>query len=153
MHHKVNCWQALHHRPINTIASTSVVSHQSTCTRYEFPGRFAQFHPSSTLLILDRGFYDFGFFVRLINKSISLLGSNPMQRLKLSEFWVPTTRSRFVCFKTGDKTNHCYGCASSKSAKVKQCMVTSPQCRPTSSSTVCRCWLRTTVANWRGFHC
>jgi len=38
-----------------------VVSHQSTCTRYEFPGRFAQFHPASTLLILDRGFYDFGF--------------------------------------------------------------------------------------------
>jgi len=47
-----------------------------------------------------------------------------MQRLKLSEFWVPTTlRDRLICFKTGDKTNHCYGCASSKSAKVKQCMV------------------------------
>ena len=39
-------WQALYcHRPINTIASTSVVSHQSTRTRYEFPCRFAQFHP------------------------------------------------------------------------------------------------------------
>jgi len=68
-------------------------------------------------------------FVRLIAKQVDFITRiKSMQRLKLSEFWVPTTRSETVCFKTGDKTNHCYGCASSKSAKVKQCMVTSPQC-------------------------
>jgi len=34
--------------------------HTNPLARYEFPGRF-EFHPTSTLLILDRGFYDFGF--------------------------------------------------------------------------------------------
>jgi len=119
-------------------------SHQS-CTRYEFPGRFAQFHPASTLLILDRGFYDFGFCA--LNCQTSRFHySDQIQCSVWSwanfEFRLHAW-DRLICFKTGDKTNHCYGCASSKSAKVKQCMVTSPQCS-TSSSTVCRCWpLRT----------
>jgi len=82
-------------------------------------------------LILDRGFYDFGFFVRLIAKQVDFItriksnAAFEVERILSSDY---TLRDRLICFKTGDKTNHCYGCASSKSAKVKQCMVTSPQC-------------------------
>jgi len=113
-----------------TIASTSVVSHQSTCTRYEFPGRFAQFHPC---LDLDSRPWvlRLWIFVRLIAKQVDFItriksnAAFEVERILSSDY---TLRDRLICFKTGDKTNHCYGCASSKSAKVKQCMVTSPQC-------------------------
>jgi len=102
--------------------------HTNPLARYEFPGRFAQFH-------LPRPFdsrpwvYDFGFFVRLIAKQVDFItriksnAAFEVERILSSLH----ARDRLICFKTGDKTNHCYGCASSKSAKVKQCMVT-PQC-------------------------
>jgi len=68
-------------------------------------------------------------FVRLIAKQVDFItriksnAAFEVERILSSDY---TLRDRLICFKTGDKNNHCYGCASSKSAKVKQCMVTSP---------------------------
>jgi len=83
----------------------------------------------ATLLILDRGFYDFGFFLRLSKVDfITRIKSNAafeVERILSSDY---TLRPFDLLQNRWHKTNHCYGCASSKSAKVKQCMVTSPQC-------------------------
>jgi len=76
--------------------------------------------------------------VRLIEKQVDFhywIKSNAafeVERILSSDY---TLRDRLICFKTGDKTNHCYGCASSKSAKVNNVWLFSA--RPTSSSTVC----------------
>jgi len=91
------------HRPINTIASTSVVSHQSTCTRYEFPGRFAQFHPLD--LVDSRPWVLRLLFLRLIAKQVDFItriksnAAFEVERILSSDY----ARDRLICFKTGDK--------------------------------------------------
>jgi len=61
--------------------------------------------PASTLLILDRGFYDFGFCA-LIAKQVDFItriksnAAFEVERILSSDY---TLRDRLICFKTGDK--------------------------------------------------
>jgi len=87
------------------IASTSVVSHQSTCTRYEFPGRFAQFHLPRPCWFSTVGFTTLDFFA--LNCQTSRFHySDQIQCSVWSwanfEFRLHA-RDRLICFKTGDK--------------------------------------------------
>jgi len=84
------------------------------------------------LLILG---FDFGFFLRLIAKQVDFItriksnAAFEVERILSSDY----ARDRLICFKTGDKTNHCYGCASSKSGKTMYGYITSvldPQVLP-----------------------
>lgn len=61
---------------------------------------------AKTLLILDRGFYDFKFFLRLIAKQIDFItriksnASFEVERIFSYDF---SLRDRLICFKTNDK--------------------------------------------------
>lgn len=61
---------------------------------------------AKTLLILDRGFYDFKFFLRLIAKQVDLLTrikSNAAFEVERILSYDYCLRDRLICFKTGDK--------------------------------------------------
>lgn len=61
---------------------------------------------TKTLLILDRGFYDFNFFLRLIAKQIDFItriksnAAFEVERILSYDF---SLRDRLICFKTDDK--------------------------------------------------
>lgn len=61
---------------------------------------------AKTLLILDRGFYDFRFFLKLIAKQVDFMArikSNAafeVERILSYDF---SLRDRLICFKTGEK--------------------------------------------------
>jgi len=98
------------------------------------------FTPASTLLILDRGFYDFDF-VRLIAKQVDFItriksnAAFEVERILSSDY---TPRDRLICFKTGDKNQPLLRL---RLVEVRQgkTMYGYISARPTSSSTVCRC--------------
>lgn len=61
---------------------------------------------AKTLLILDRGFYDFGFFLRLIAKQVDFITrikSNAAFDVERIFSYDYSLRDRLICFKTGDK--------------------------------------------------
>ncbi len=61
---------------------------------------------AKTLLILDRGFYDFLFFARLISQQVDFItriksnAAFSVERVLTNNF---SLRDRLICFKTGDK--------------------------------------------------
>ncbi len=61
---------------------------------------------AKTLLILDRGFYDFKFFLRLIAKQIGFITrikSNAAFEVERTLSYDFSQRDRLICFKTDDK--------------------------------------------------
>lgn len=59
-----------------------------------------------TLLILDRGFYDFKFFLKLIAKLVDFITrikSNAAFEVERILSYVYSLRNRLICFKTNDR--------------------------------------------------
>jgi len=74
--------------PVQVWFHTNPLAHDTN-----FLADLLNFTPASTL-ILDRGFYDFGFFVRLIAKQVDFITRIKSNAAFEVEFWVPTTRLR-----------------------------------------------------------
>lgn len=61
---------------------------------------------AKSLLILDRGFYDFGFFIRLIGKQVDFITrikSNAAFEVERILSYDYTLKDRLICFKTSSQ--------------------------------------------------
>jgi hypothetical protein len=71
-----------------------------------FIGDLINLTTASTLLILDRGFYDFQFFLHLIAKQVDFITrikSNASFEVEKILSYDYTLRDRVICFRVGDK--------------------------------------------------
>jgi hypothetical protein len=87
--------------PVQVWFHTNPMAHDTN-----FLDDLAELATAKTLLILDRGFYDFKFFLRLIAKQVDLITrikSNAAFEVERILSYDYCLRDRLICFKTADK--------------------------------------------------